>query len=340
MSSVAPQTCVIALCDVVAVVQGVPVPAVYGNTGNQAMAIMQSMWQSVKWLEVGWAGPAGLSLKLAQAQLRGGGNYSGVWRVGGLRPGAAEAHGPHAVRAYLAEALSNDANEELLEGFSDSRAPTGWAHMPECLASASLVSTHRSLFIDRTRIADGAIVYCLACVLWRQTGLLSPGPDVHNGAVQTVSSMLEAQQVLYEVALLGHPRFFDRPEGLVRIVPPAEGGYKWIILPQVDAMSDRDINLISAYVRGGGRAVIIDGNENYATGTRTEDLVTRCNLTGCGLTDLRADPGSGRVVLLNSSDGVDLWADITAAIGNSTTTVSASGLSTHHSLNAWLHGKG
>ena len=306
------------------------------------MAIMESMWQSVKWLEVGWGGPSGLSFKLAQAQLRGGGNYSGVWRVGGLRPGAAESHGPHAVRAYLAEALSNDANEELLEGYSVSTGPTGWAHMPECLAFATLVSTHRSLFIDRTRIADGAIVYCLACVLWRQTGLLSPGPDVHDGAVQTVSATLEAHQVLYEIALLGHPQFFERPAGLARLVPPMDGGYKWIILPKVDAMSNSDVDLIVAYVRGGGRAVIIDGDGKYATGIRTEDLVTRCNTTGCGLADLKASPGSGQVVVLNSSSGVvKILADaIVAAIGNSSATVSASGLTAQQSLNAWMHGKG
>ena len=186
---------------------------------------MQSRWQSVKWMEIQWWGPTALPLKLAQAQLRGAGNYTAVWRVAGLRSGQADRFGARGIRAYLAEALSNDANEELLEGYSSSTGPTGWLYMPDCLASATLVSTSRSVFIDRTRVADGAIIYCLACVLWRQAGVLQPDGDVHDGAVQIVSAILESHQALYEVALLGHARFFDRPEGRVRLKPPAEGGY-------------------------------------------------------------------------------------------------------------------
>jgi hypothetical protein len=327
-------------------VAGVPEPAVYGNSANQAMAIMESAWQSLKWIEIGWGGPSALTFKLSQAQLRGAGNYTGVWRVAGLRTGQAERYGSRGVKAYLAEAMSNDGNEELLEGLEKTETAFGggWAHVPECFASAQLASTHRSVFIDRTRIADGAIIYCLACVMWRQTGVLSPGADVHSNAVAYVSGSLETHQVLYEIALLGHPRLFDRPEGLTRLKPPSEGGYSWIILPVVDAMSDSDVALIESYVRGGGRAVIIDGPANYATGIHTEDLAPRCNMTGCGLVgQLQKDPGAGHVTVVNSTVLTNfpvLHAEIAAAIKGSTGAVSVTGLSELQSFNAWLHGRG
>jgi hypothetical protein len=331
---------------------GWPERAVYGNSANAAISIIESAWQSLKWIEIGWTGPGALPLKLAQAQLRGGGNYTGIWRVAGLRAGQADSHGVRGVLAYLAEALSNDANEELLEGLKgQSTGPEGfgsWAHVPQCLASAQLVSTHRAVFIDRTRIADGAIVYCLSCVLWRQTGFLSVGTDQHANAVVVTAGLLEEHQVLHEVALLGHPRFFDRPDGLARLRPPAEGGYRWIILPLVDAMSDSDIALVTAYVRGGGRAVIVDGafGGAYSTGTRTEDMEARCDTSGCGLADLKRNPGAGTVVVLNTTStahpwlGPDPWPTISSVIDPSTAEVSVTGLTKAQSFNAWLHGQG
>jgi hypothetical protein len=324
-------------------VAGVPQPAVYGNSANQAISILEAQWQSLKWIEAGWGGPNALVFKLSQAQLRGDGNYTGVWRVAGLRSGQAEKFGARGVRAYLAEAHSNDGNEELLEGLKATGTAfgAGWAHVPECLASAQLASTHRSVFIDRTRIADGAVIYCLACVLWRQTGALAPEPDQHANAVAYVAGTLEAHQVLYEIALLGHPRFFDQPTGLARLKTPSAGGYNWLILPLVDAMSDSDVALIEAYVRGGGRAIIIDGGGQFGTAVHTEDLAVRCNTTGCGLADLQKNPGSGQLTVLNSS-ALTSWPQIEAAIrsSNSTASVSASGLTASQSLNAWLHGRG
>jgi hypothetical protein len=313
-------------------VAGVPEPAVYGNSANAAISIMESAWQSVKWIEIAWGGPSALTFKLSQAQLRGAGNYTGTWRVAGLRSGMADRYGARGVLSYLAEALSNDGNEELLEWFD-------WTHVPQCLASAQLTSTHRSVFIDRTRIADGAIVYCLACTLWRQTGVLSPQPDQHTNAVAWVSGTLEHQQVLYEIALFGHARFWKRDEGLARLkLPPSSGGYNWIILPSVDAMSDSDLSLVTAYVRGGGHAVIIDDRgAGYATGIHTEDLVSRCNTTGCGLADLKRNPGAGRVTVLSTIS----WPAISAAINRTAApSVSVTGLTPAQSFNAWLHGLG
>jgi hypothetical protein len=310
------------------------------------MSIMESAWQSLKWIEINWDGPDPLTLKLAQAQLRGGGNYSGIWRVAGLRSGQAERYGKRGVRAYLAEAMSNDANEELLEGYgAGKRSPfgLGWAHMPECLASARLKSTHRSVFIDRSRIADGAIIYCLSCVLWRQTGFAADQQDQHDNSVAFMVSLLESHHVLYEIAMLGHQRFWDRPEGRERLKPPSEGGYEFIILPLVDAMSDSDIALIESYVRGGGRAIICDGAGGgyYATGTRTEDLEVRCSSPGCGLASLKQNPGAGSVTVLNSTlDYKDPWARISSAIKGAAVSASVSGLTEKQSFNAWTHGLG
>ena len=144
---------------------------------------------------------------------------------------------------YLAESIANDANEWLLEGYDRSM----WHSVGEAHNYAAFLASWRSASIDRSRIADGAVVYCLPCIMWRAIGPFSfyryPGgpaaapENFHERDLGRTLLTLDRSHRAFEVVIFDHPRFYNNSAGLSRLRPPDEGGYEWIILPSTDAMS-------------------------------------------------------------------------------------------------------
>jgi hypothetical protein len=297
-------------------------PAVYGNLGHKypTVEIMESTHHDVYWIEsfVRAAVPAQqpedypgvcttIGIKAAQAADRS----KPLWRC----TQDVKTRSEH--RIYLAEAMANGANEWLLNGYMSSPASTvgtaaGSAPPPdksttgtwgvghygfdEQLRSAKFAnSAARFLFTDRERLADGAVVYCLACQLWRGfIGTLgSASPLLHTGSLPTISRLLEHSQTSWEFLAFGQTDLWQAPASTFkRLVPPSPGGakpYAWVAVPYVDAVSDAEVALLSAYVRGGGHLVLI-GQE---TGTLYHSLNPRHQPAFHNLTKA---PGRGSVV--------------------------------------------
>jgi len=116
---------------------------------------------------------------------------------------------------------------------------------------AKFLTSWRSVSINRTRLADGALLWSLPSTVWRYVGPLShwsyPGsshvnanlrPSLHERDYSTLSRLLEGSHVAFEAAVLDHPLFYNNSQGLARLTPPSQGGYSWVILPSVDALSD------------------------------------------------------------------------------------------------------
>ena len=129
--------------------------------------------------------------------------------------------------------------------------------MQEHLRIAKFSQSKRHLLTDRHRIADGAVMYCLACSLWRgYVGTLgADSPLAHLNSLTAVSRLLEHSQATYEFVAFGHHDLWQSPRAAAaRVAAPSKGviPYAWIVLPEADALADADVALLTGYVRGGG----------------------------------------------------------------------------------------
>ena len=172
----------------------------------------------------------------------------------------------------------------------------------EMLRSAQFGNSDaRFLLTDREKLADGAVVYCLACQLLRGfVGTLgSSSPLLHTGSLPAVGRLLEHAQTSWEFLAFGQTTLWQAPASTFkRLIPPSPGGvkpYAWVALPYVDAISDHEVALLSAYVRGGGHLVLI-GTE---TGTLYHDLNPRAQPAFFNLTKIS---GRGSVVMIPDAE--------------------------------------
>eukprot|EP01051_Picozoa_sp_SAG22_P012170 SAG22_NODE_1241_length_5034_cov_4.301317_2_plen_1433_part_00 len=243
---------------------------------------------------------------------------------------------------YLAESIANDANEWLLEGYDRSM----WHSVGEAHNYAAFLASWRSASIDRSRIADGAVVYCLPCIMWRAIGPFSfyryPGgpaaapENFHERDLGRTLLTLDRSHRAFEVVIFDHPRFYNNSAGLSRLRPPDEGGYEWIILPSTDAMSDSHAEAVLKYVRGGGHAILINSG-NQSCGMRDEELAWRKH---GALAGLQANPGSGRVSIIGDMPEEQMEEQISTAINGSGQIVIVSGAPASTLMNTWRHGVG
>jgi hypothetical protein len=145
------------------------------------------------------------------------------------------------------------------------------------LRIVNFTNQFRFLFTDRTRLADVAVVYSLSSVFWRHAGVLSTGTNhSHEIHLKAACRLLEDTHKQYEIVALGHKGLWENELGIARLrKTPAEGGYKLVILPNVDAMSDADLALMSSYVQSGGRLIVTGTSGAFATASRDENLRLR-----------------------------------------------------------------
>eukprot|EP01052_Picozoa_sp_SAG31_P019452 SAG31_NODE_1417_length_8440_cov_7.706510_6_plen_1098_part_00 len=291
--------------------------AVYGNIGHKypAFELVESSYQDVYWIEsfVRMATPAQqpedypgvdttITIKAAQAADR----HKPVWRC----TQRVKAQSEH--RIYLAESMANGVNEWLLNGMMESPLPpdqstTGtWGQgdsygYEEHLRSARFgLSSARFLLTDRQRVADGAVVYCLACILWRGfvSTLGQSSPLLHQESLSATARLLDHSQTSWEFVAFGHSDLWQPPSHAVsRIAPPSESviPYSWVVLPYVDAISDADVRKLEDYVEGGGMLVLVGA----VTGTLSEDLSPRRQPA---FLKLMQSPGRGKVLQISDSE--------------------------------------
>ena len=293
---------------------GKPRPAVYGNVGEaEPMSIIESPWHDTFWIEsFDWMGfpnqrpsdpPTVVStfvMKLAEAAVRG--LHKPVWRC------AQQCRMAATQRLYLAEAVAQGGNSWHLNGFmQDPKIPpsqsdegtwgganfTAFGYV-EHLAMTNFTNQHRFIFSDRTRLADVAVLYSLSSVFWRRAGVVSHGVNrTHELHLTAACRFLEDAHEAYEIVALGHAGLWGNELGMARLRKPADrGGYRIVIVPSVDALSDEDLQLLSSYAQSGGQLLVTGADGPDATASRDETLRPR----GPGaLAKLMANPGKGSV---------------------------------------------
>ena len=198
---------------------------------------------------------------------------------------------------YYAEAAANGGLFEAawgcewtVPGKQNFAEPGGYcaAH----LHIAHFLGEHPHLFTDRTRLADVGLIYSLPTVLWRRFSTLTFGTVSAASGIPFlpvfggIARLMEDHAIGYETLIFGLPGIFDDRASVSRLTQ-----YKTLVLPAVDAISDGHINALAAYVRAGGRLVLIGPD----VGSKDEELRPR-NVSA--FADLIARPGAGRVHLV------------------------------------------
>ena len=155
---------------------------------------------------------------------------------------------------------------------------------------------NRHLFVDRTRVADTALVYSIPTLMWRRFSSLIVGDAFGPSGFDFypffsgVARIFEDEHVPYEVIILGHPDVSNDWAQIARF-----GKYRRLVVAGVDAMSDVHIANITTYVKSGGKLVIIGDD----VATQDEELVPRRN--GSGFKLLVANASKGVVVNVSSA---------------------------------------
>ena len=172
---------------------------------------------------------------------------------------------------------------------------------------ARFANAHREAFIDRRRVADVAVINSIPTLFWRWFSSFDVDRP-HLKQIEAVARLLEDHHVSYDALIFGHPDIYNDADHLERLQD-----YQTVVLPNVDAISDRQVAAVVQWVRAGGKLILWGEN-----GTRDEELRPR---SGNAFAALIQDPGQGRVVstsslgpLTHPENGLSL--DITEAYVN------------------------
>ena len=173
---------------------------------------------------------------------------------------------------------------------------------------AQFVGRHRALFTDRTSVADVALVLSLPSVFWRSCSSLRVQPIEHLQRFTATARDLEERHIPYDVLVLGHPDLYDDQPSLERL-----RRYRFLVLPNVDCISDRQIGALTSYVQAGGRVALIG-----ECGTHDEELRER------GQSALAEMPSGALMRTDSLGEDVVVRADLPSTVW----------------LNVWRHGGG
>ena len=165
---------------------------------------------------------------------------------------------------------------------------------------AQLASQNRVLFTDRDRVAKVGLIRSLPNEMWGYFSKfnLKRHHLKHFGAA---GRLLEDNHILYEVAVLGHPDVYDDSHSTERL-----SRYDTLVLPYIDCVSDRHIDILSKWTRKGGKLVLWD---KY--GTKDEERILR---DGNAFAKLVAKPGKGQIVMV-SEEEIKTYRNMESGIG-------------------------
>jgi hypothetical protein len=328
-------------------------PAVYGNIGSDghlSIAVSESPWHDVLFVEnEGWQTDKGsprpwncyrtdgdppdcvntLATKVLQAANPGKPSVT-----------CAYPENTHTTGLQLAESVAMNAIPFQEDGDLRGGTPVGAVERRHAI----FVDNNRHLFEDRERVADTAVIWCLACVFWRNMGSLTANTSTtHTKYFTAIVRLMETHQEAYEVYVLPYHKLWNST------VPRDLRTYSTVVLPAVDAMSDSDVVMLSKFVHSGGNLVVgctTAAGDVAVAGANDEELHPRLKPA---LADLMNKPGRGHVLLLTPSKlqafvsgqrgaAEQVWQELTAA--RLPNTVQISGAPPTLWSNFYSHGNG
>jgi len=160
------------------------------------------------------------------------------------------------LKISLAEAYGNGGIREIdFCGFPGVQDVFGTfiidGEIPEELAQyVGFLRENRDLFRGAQPLSKVAIVYSIPSFLWHTFPGLGIWNDDQWHAFVGYARALEEAHIPYDVIILGHPDLYDDALMLQRF-----SYYDVIILPNIDAISDQQVDLIKKFVEEGGGLV-------------------------------------------------------------------------------------
>ncbi|MBT4482997.1 MAG: hypothetical protein HOC71_04880 [Candidatus Latescibacteria bacterium] len=327
-----------------AVKYGRPVPALYGNQwgaqGIWPLGPMLSPHVDVVWIEQALYQPYVETGEFDTQQPFAADKDKQAWSTLAYKLGRATGYFKKPVwtvkypenhlltSIVLAEARANGGqmvqcyrmNEEHVDGYV-------WnAHRTH----ARFASNNRVLFLDRDSKSDVALIYSIAGMVWRNfSSLTVPSSETwdimktcdHVKQFTLAARLLEDNHIPYDALVFGHPDFYDDTPSFKRL-----SRYKTVILPMLDAISDRQAEYLREWVRNGGQ-LILWGD----TGTRDEELRIRSHSV---FKDLQNNPGNGSVISVKNEENA------LAFLNSNKQPLIETDLPRSVWLNVWQHGNG
>lgn len=164
---------------------------------------------------------------------------------------------------------------------------------------AQLAAQNRVFFTDRSRFAKTAIIRSVPSEHWGFFSTLSfDRPHLEQFGI--VGRVLEDNHIMYEVAILGHPDFYDDSKHIARL-----GRYETLILPYVECIADYQIEALEKWTRNGGRLILWSN-----CGQLDEEMDPRKQNA---FENIKRDPGRGTVVEISTQTAEDYWNQVNGA---------------------------
>jgi hypothetical protein len=121
------------------------------------------------------------------------------------------------------------------------------------LPFVSFTRDMKSLLLNNQPAAKVALIWSQPSFYWNYIPAFGVWPDEQDD-VQGWSHLLESHHVPYDVVIFGEPGLFNDSQQLARL-----GQYDLVVLPNVEVLSNAQIQSLQEYLAHGGR-LIISGN--------------------------------------------------------------------------------
>jgi len=196
-----------------------------------------------------------------------------------------------ALRLFIAESYAAGGIPELpLGGFMglDGRGlalDEEGQPLPGLVSVMDFVWQNKDLFLDRHPFSRVALVYSASSFLWHDLPLFGIGYNVEREVFAACARALEEAHIQYDVVIFGHPGLWDDARELASL-----SQYSAVVLPAVTCISDRQIDALTSFVRGGGKLI------GVGLPDRTEEYQQR---SSPAFSDLLRDSGRGQLVALD-----------------------------------------
>lgn len=178
------------------------------------------------------------------------------------------------LKLYIAETYAAGAVPEIdFGGWPGMPSPRGLfvtqdgAVLPGIRQYLDFVWKHRDLFENVKSQSEVCLIYSIPTFMWHDQPLWGIGYHAEQRpAFVGFARAMEEAHIPYDVAIFGHPDFWDDADALKSLER-----YKVMVLPLVDCLSDSQIEAIRRFVLAGGRLIMAGDS----TGVRDGDYVLR-----------------------------------------------------------------
>ncbi|MFC2108932.1 hypothetical protein ACFLS5_05675, partial [Candidatus Bipolaricaulota bacterium] len=187
------------------------------------------------------------------------------------------------LRLITASAFANGAVRTLEHGQG---TPNGQVSLSE-EATASLLQyydwldDYRFLFDQRESFANVGLVYSIPTMMWRFFPATGHSNNDQVANLSGMAAVLEREHIPYDVLIFGHPAVWSDENLAAQLAT-----YQLLILPDVDSLSEQQIDMLEAYTDAGGRLLVTgslgtyDENLEPQAASRTAALRDHSNVDG------------------------------------------------------------